>query len=77
VETLIVPDLTQQFYEYLRGLAVKTVSIAEVTRFPTHYYMKLTVPVAQFQGECIYTHNVWRIAGQPFRRLGKLRANWV
>jgi len=57
-EKLIVPELTQQFYEYLRGLTVDTVSLAEVARFPTHYYMKLIVLVAQFQGKGIQTHNV-------------------
>jgi len=76
-EKLMVTELMQQFYEYLRGLAVAAVSLAEVTRFPTHYYTKLTVPGAKFQGEGIQTHNIWWTAGQPLWRLSKLRADWV
>jgi len=76
-EKLMVPEHTHQFYKYLMGLAVGAVSLAEVARFPTHYYTKLTVPVAQFQVEGIQRHNVWWTAGQPFRRLGKPRADCV
>jgi len=60
-ERLMVPELPQQFYEYLRvkaGLPVDVMSMAEVARSPTHYYMKLSVAVAQFQGEGVQTHNV-------------------
>jgi len=74
---LMVPELTQHFYEYLRGLEVGPVSLAEIARFPTPYYTKLTVPVAQFQGKGIQMQNVWWTAGQPFRRLGKPSADWV
>jgi len=76
-EMLMVPELIQHFYEYLRGLAVGAVSQAEVARFPTLFYMKLTVPVAQFQAKGIQTHNVWWTAGKPFRRFGKPWADWV
>jgi len=48
---LMVPEHTQQFYECLMGLAVGGVSLAEVACFPTYYLTKITVPVAQFQGE--------------------------
>jgi len=52
-EKLIVPELIQQFYEYLSGLAVGSVRLAGVTRFPPHCYTNLTMPVAQFQGKGI------------------------
>jgi len=54
VERLRVPEFPQQFYKYLRvnvGLPVDVVSLAEVARFLTHYYTKLSVAVAQFQEE--------------------------
>jgi len=53
------------------------VGLAEIADFPTHYYPKLKVPVAQFQGQGIQRHNVWWTAGQPFWRLGKSRSDWV
>jgi len=65
-ERLMVLELSKQFYEYLRvnaGLPVDVVSLAEIGRFPTHYYTKLSVAVAQFQGEGVQTHNVWWTAG--------------
>ena len=79
-ERLMVPELPQQFYEYLRvnaGLPVDMVSLAEIGRFPTHYYTKQSVAMAQFQGEGVQTHNVWCIAGKAFRKMGKLRNDWV
>jgi len=79
-ERLMVPELPQQFYEYLRvnaGLPVDVVSLAEVARFPTHYYTKLSVAVPHFQGEGVQTHNVWWTAGQAFRKMGKPRNDWV
>jgi len=79
-ERLMVPELPPQFYEYLSvnaGLPVDVVSLAEVARFPTHYYTKQSVAMAQFQGEGVQTHNVWCIAGKAFRKMGKLRNDWV
>jgi len=53
-ERLMIPKLLQQFYEYLRlntGLAVGSVSLAQVARFPTHYYSKLCIEILQYPGE--------------------------
>jgi len=52
-ERLMIPELTQLFYEYLRlnmVLAEGSVSLAQVAHFPTHYYLKLGVEIPQFQG---------------------------
>jgi len=79
-ERLMIPELTQHFYEYLRlntGLAEGSVSLAQVAQFPTHYYSKLCVEIPQFQGQGIETHKIWWTAGQPFRKLEKPRADWV
>jgi len=79
-ERLMVPELPQQFHEYLRvnpGLPVDVVSLAEVACFPTYYYTKLSVVVSQFQGEGVQTHNVWWIVGQAFQKMGKPRTDWV
>jgi len=80
VERLMIPELTQHFYEYLRlnmGLAEGSVSLARVAHFPTHHYSKLCVEIPQSQGQGIETHKIWWTAGQPFRKLGKPRADWV
>jgi len=80
VKRLMIPELTQYFYEYLRlntGLTEDSVSLAQVAHFPTHYYSKHCVKIPQFQGQGIETHKIWWTAGQPFRKVGKPRADWV
>jgi len=60
-EKQVVIELPQQLCKYLRvnvGLPVDVVSLAEVVRFPTLYYTKLLVMVAQFQGEGIQMPNI-------------------
>jgi len=47
-ERLMIPELTQHFYEYLwlnTGLAEGSVSLAQVAHFPTHYCSKLFVEI--------------------------------
>jgi len=61
-ERLLIPELTQYFYEYLRvnmGLTVGSVSLAQVAHFPMHYYSKLCVEIPQFQGQGIEMHKIW------------------
>ncbi|KAF8446788.1 hypothetical protein BGX38DRAFT_1270946 [Terfezia claveryi] len=74
-----IMQLPERFYEYLR-LNISSsycVNLEEVARYPVHYYAQLTVDVPQFQGEGRQTHNVRWTAGQPFRKRGQPRADWV
>ena len=75
-----IPSLPERFLNYLKLNAPRVeppLTLSKISQYRAHHYVRLTIPVIQFQGDEKHNHQLGWIGQRSFRQRGQNRADWV